>query len=179
MFCDHATFRRGLVSDVDLPQVLDSPDAEATKYYISNIIQRMLRAGHAFVAQAAHAEQCGTPDRLEAFIGRVSLGQALTAPKRRFCFALDGVLVTPPEVEGDLSTVKPIEKNIKLVRELKLFGHYIIITTSRMMADLGGNVNAVIARCGFVTLQTLAELSIPYDEIHFGQPHADLYIDRA
>lgn len=160
-------------------QALDSPEREAMKFYLSTIIGRMLRAGHLFVGKPAKAEQCGTPAKLEQFICRVSLGQALTAPKRRFCFALDGVLVTAPEVPGDLRTVKPIEKNITLVRELKLFGHYIIITTSRLMSEHSGNVNAVIAACGNVTLQTLAELDIPYDEIHFGQPHADLYIDRS
>ena len=83
------------------------------------------------------------------------------------------------QVAGDLRTVKPIMKNIQLVRELKASGHYIIITTSRLMEEHGGNVNAVIAACGNVTLQKLAELEIPYDEIHFGQPHADLYVDRA
>mmetsp|Transcript_36127 Transcript_36127/g.84397 ORF Transcript_36127/g.84397 Transcript_36127/m.84397 type:complete len:805 (-) Transcript_36127:85-2499(-) len=160
-------------------QALDSPEREAMKFYLSTIIRRMVRAGHVFVGKPAKAEQCGTPAKLEQFIGRVSLGQALTSPKRRFCFALDGVLVTAPEVPSDLRTVKPIEKNITLVRELKLFGHYIIITTSRLMSEHGGNVNAVIAACGNVTLQTLAELDIPYDEIHFGQPHADLYIDRS
>jgi len=82
-------------------------------------------------------------------------------------------------VPGDFSTVKPIERNIQLVRELKAAGHYIIVTTSRLMLDLNGNVGAVIAACGNVTLQSMAKLDIPYDEIHFGQPNADLYVDRA
>ena len=51
------------------------------------------------------------------------------------------------------------------VRELQASGHYIIITTSRLMEEHGGNVNAVIAACGNVTLGTLADLEIPYDEI--------------
>jgi len=82
-------------------------------------------------------------------------------------------------VPGDFSTVKPIEKNIQLVRELKASGHYIIISTSRLMLELNGNVGAVIARCGNATLKSMADLAIPYDEIHFGQPNADLYVDRA
>jgi len=66
-----------------------------------------------------------------------------------------------------------------LVRELKEAGHFIIISTSRLMQECGGNVGAVIAKCGHQTLTTLASLNIPYDEIHFGQPAADLYIDSS
>ena len=51
-------------------------------------------------------------------------------------------------------------------------GHYVIISTSRLMRECGGNVGAVIAACGHETLKTLAKLEIPYDEIHFGQPCA-------
>ena len=58
-------------------------------------------------------------------------------------------------------------------------GHYIIITTSRMMDSKHGNVGQVIAACGNATLKTLADLNIPYDEIHFGRPQADLYIDSS
>eukprot|EP00967_Tisochrysis_lutea_P100768 scaffold150620_cov35-Tisochrysis_lutea.AAC.3 len=47
------------------------------------------------------------------------------------------------------------------------------------MTEKGGNVGAVIAACGNVTLKSMEDLNIPYDEIHFGQPNADLYIDRA
>jgi hypothetical protein len=82
-------------------------------------------------------------------------------------------------VPGDFSTVKPIERNIQLVRELKASGHYIIISTSRLMLEMRGNVGAVIAACGNSTLKSMEDLNIPYDEIHFGQPNADLYIDRA
>lgn len=160
--------------------VLDDPRREAMHYYVSNLISRMLDQGRPFVGlPAEQTSQCGTPTRLEAFIDTVAAGRALGSIKRRFCFALDDVLVTHPQVPGDFSTVKPIERNIQLVRELKAAGHYIIVTTSRLMLDLNGNVGAVIAACGNVTLQSMAKLDIPYDEIHFGQPNADLYVDRA
>ena len=89
------------------------------------------------------------------------------------------MLVTAPLKPGDFSTVQPIEKNVQLVRELKQSGHHIIISTCRGMQQHGGNVGAVIAACGHQTLQTLKDLDIPYDEIHFGQPYADLYIDSS
>lgn len=58
---------------------------------------------------------------------------ALTSDRqqRRFCWDLDGTLVTPPAVTGDYSTVKPIMRNVELVRQLYAAGHYIIIATAR------------------------------------------------
>ncbi|HQH27219.1 MAG TPA: hypothetical protein PLP17_07470, partial [Oligoflexia bacterium] len=35
----------------------------------------------------------------------------------------------------------------------------------------------VLARQGLVTLEWLRRHEIPFDEIHFGKPHADVYID--
>jgi hypothetical protein len=45
------------------------------------------------------------------------------------------------------------------------------------MKTCEGNVGLVIARQGKVLLDWLDKHGIPYDEIHFGKPHADVYID--
>ncbi len=150
--------------------VLDSTEGGRNHLYLSNIINRMISQGHGFVANRAEdCAQCGTPEKLEQFMAQVSAGKALNHPKRRFCFALDNVLVTPPDRPGDLSSVHPIEKNVQLVRELHASGHHIIITTSRMMQEKGGNIGAVVAAIGNQTLRMLEEFKIPYNEIHFGQ----------
>ena len=173
-------FASGALLRTFIQEVLDSPQGLATEYFLSHTINKMIAAGHEFAAHLAEdCAQCGTPDKLEQFMSQVSAGKALTQPKRRFCFALDNVLVTPPTIGGDMSTVQPIEKNIQLVRELKASGHYIIISTSRLMQECGGNVGAVVAACGNVTLRTLEALQIPYDEIHFGQPFAHVYVDAS
>ena len=174
-------FASGALMRTFIQKVLDAPQGLATEFFLSHIINLMISDGHAFVAQRAEeCAQCGTPEKLEQFMYQVSTGKALTQrPKRRFCFALDNVLVTPPATAGDMSTVRPIEKNVQLVRELKASGHYIIITTSRLMQECGGNVGAVVAACGNVTLRTLEILQIPYDEIHFGQPFAHVYVDAS
>ena len=174
-------FASGALLRTFIQTVLDAPQGLATEFFLSHIINLMISDGHAFVAQRAEeCAQCGTPEKLEQFMYQVSTGKALTQrPKRRFCFALDNVLVTPPATAGDMSTVRPIEKNVQLVRELKASGHYIIITTSRLMQECGGNVGAVVAACGNVTLRTLEILQIPYDEIHFGQPFAHVYVDAS
>jgi hypothetical protein len=165
-------FATGAALRTYIQGVLDCPKGIATEYFVSNVINKMLSDGYEFVAARAEGcEQCGTPDKLEQFMRKVSAGKALTMPKRRFCFALDNVLVTPPQRAGDMSSVLPIVKNVQLVRELKEAGHHIILTTARLMQEEGGNVGAVVAKCGPATLRMLEELEIPYAEIISPRSH--------
>lgn len=95
----------------------------------------------------------------------------------RFCFDLDGTLVSSPKMKGDYSTVSPIEKNIRICQHLKSLGHYIIIYTARKMRTNNGNIGKCIADIGEITINTLKNFNIPYDELIFGKPCADFYID--
>jgi hypothetical protein len=45
------------------------------------------------------------------------------------------------------------------------------------MKTCQGNLGMVQARISLVTLNWLQKYDIPYDEIYFGKPHADVYID--
>jgi aminoglycoside phosphotransferase len=45
------------------------------------------------------------------------------------------------------------------------------------MKTHGGNVGRVVADISRVTLDTLDKFDIPYDEIYFGKPYANFYID--
>ena len=101
----------------------------------------------------------------------------LKLKKLRICFDLDNTLVTYPTVPGDYSTVKPIDKNIKLLNNLKIQGHEIIIYTARRMGTHNSNIGKVIKDIAMITLQSLDDLNIQYDEIIFGKPIADIYID--
>jgi capsule biosynthesis phosphatase len=96
---------------------------------------------------------------------------------KKFCFDLDNTLVSYPKVMGDYSTVEPIKKNIEYLRFLKESGHYIIVYTARRMKTHNGNVGSIIADIGKVTIETLSKFNIPHDELIFGKPHADFYID--
>jgi hypothetical protein len=40
-----------------------------------------------------------------------------------------------------------------------------------------GNVGAIVADIGKVTFESLDKFDIPYDEIHFGKPYANFYVD--
>ena len=123
--------------------------------------------------ESSHMLCCRSPNQLCHSLKSIPNGDR----KMRFCFDLDGTLVTSPLKTGDYSTVQPILRNIQYVRYLKSLGHTIIIHTARRMKTHQGNVGGVIRDIGKVTLDTLESLEIPYDEIYFGKPYADFYID--
>lgn len=97
--------------------------------------------------------------------------------KLRICFDIDNTLVTYPTIPNDYSTVKPIHKMINLVNYLKEQGHYIILHTARRMKTHNNNVGRVIKDIAVVTIDTLNNFNVNYDEIIFGKPLADIYID--
>ena len=97
--------------------------------------------------------------------------------KLRICFDLDNTLVSNPTVPDDYSTVLPIDKMINILKRFKNEGHEIIIYTARRMQTHGGNVGKILKDIAMVTFETLEKFNIPFDEIYFGKPIADLYID--
>jgi len=101
----------------------------------------------------------------------------LKLPTMRICFDLDNTIVTYPSIPGDYSTVKPIEKIITFMRKLKSDGNTIIIYTARRMKTHNHNSAAALADIGEITFKTLRDFDIPFDEIVFGKPIADIYID--
>eukprot|EP00929_Paragymnodinium_shiwhaense_P040364 TRINITY_DN21091_c0_g1_i1.p1 TRINITY_DN21091_c0_g1~~TRINITY_DN21091_c0_g1_i1.p1 ORF type:complete len:835 (-),score=152.07 TRINITY_DN21091_c0_g1_i1:82-2586(-) len=156
---------------------------EAGGWYLSAVMRSMLHQGSLIAAlQLTPGEDfvgLGTPLQLRSFLRSLQSGDSRLYGDRRmrFVFDLDGTLVTHPKRRGDYASVEPIEQNVALVRSLKAAGHYIIVWTSRESERHSGNVGAIVAAVGRQTLDTLDKLQIPYDELLFGKPHADLYID--
>jgi capsule biosynthesis phosphatase len=105
------------------------------------------------------------------------LWPVLPSRKMRVCFDLDNTLVTFPVIPNDYSSVKPIQKMIDLAKQLHSDGHTIIVYTARRMLTHKNNLGAVIKDIGPITFKTLSDFSIPYDELIFGKPYADIYID--
>jgi capsule biosynthesis phosphatase len=95
----------------------------------------------------------------------------------RICIDLDGVICRLRRPGEQYADLQPVPGAVEKLRELRAAGHYIIVCTARHMKTCGGNVGQVIARQGRVTLEWLARHGVEYDEIHFGKPHADVYID--
>lgn len=95
----------------------------------------------------------------------------------RICIDLDGVICNLKASGETYSDVLPIEGAIEKIKELKNAGHYIIIYTARHMKSCEGNPSLVIAKIGQITLDWLSKYGVVYDEILFGKPWADIYID--
>jgi len=107
----------------------------------------------------------------------VDLKDIYTNENQRICFDLDNTLVTFPKVDGDYSTVEPIQENISLLKFLYNMGHHIIIYTARRMRTHNGDVEKAIEDIGAVTETKIQEFGIPYHELIYGKPYAQYYID--
>jgi capsule biosynthesis phosphatase len=95
----------------------------------------------------------------------------------RICIDLDGVICRLREAGQNYADLQPVPGAVEKLRALKAAGHYLIICTARHMKTCEGNPGAALARQGLVTLEWLKRHGIEYDEIHFGKPHAQVYID--
>lgn len=91
----------------------------------------------------------------------------------RICIDLDGVICQLKKTEETYNDLFPVDGAIEKIKSLKKEGHYIIIYTARRMKTHSANTAKVIADIGKTTLDWLAK----YDEIMFGKPWADIYID--
>jgi capsule biosynthesis phosphatase len=141
------------------------------EFYISLIYEYLLR--NSCIVENITIDKTvslGTPHQL------INTNKIKTC-KLRYVFDLDNTLVTYPTINKDYSSVKPIEKMINLVRKLKNDGHTIIIYTARRMGTHSHNIGAVTKDIGKITFETLDKLDIPYDELVFGKPLGDVYID--
>jgi capsule biosynthesis phosphatase len=98
----------------------------------------------------------------------------------RICFDLDGTLCDG-ELSGesgtDYSECQPIPGAADILRSLRSQGHTVIIQTARGMGSTHGNVGAAQAKVAAITFEQLEAWGFEYDEIYFGKPSAELYID--
>lgn len=146
------------------------------EFYTSGCIQSLIRKSETFKILTVDVSDyycLGTPLQVRHFCANWNR----EISSKRFCFDLDQTLVTLPRRKDDYTTVEPIMNNIKIIQRLAEQGHYIIIHTARRMVTHSANVGKIIADVGQITLETLRQFNIPYDELHFGKPYADFYID--
>lgn len=91
----------------------------------------------------------------------------------RICFDLDNTLCSGETY----SDTQPYVWASELLRKLRNQGHTIIIYTARKMGTYNGNIGKVNKSIGLLTFNQLEEWDFEYDEIYFGKPAADIYID--
>ena len=95
----------------------------------------------------------------------------------RIVIDLDGTICPIKEPGQTYADLPPLPGAAARIQQLRSAGHYVIIQTARNMATRQANVGQVIKHVGKITLDWLEHHGIEYDEIHFGKPNADLYID--
>jgi len=142
--------------------------------YISCVYEEMLKDNKTIIGGKIDSFNCvGTPLQLKTYCNKY---KEIASPLR-VCFDLDNTLVTHPTIPGDYTSVLPIQRNIDYLKLLHRLGHTIIIYTARRFKTHKGNVGAIVADIGKITFDTLDKFDIPYDEIFFGKPYAQYYID--
>lgn len=162
-------FESGRAALEHIQKIMDLEQTSKGEYYISSVFQSMIDSGINVRAKKVRSHTClGTPAQLQGFEPNKKL---------RICFDIDNTLVSEPRIPADYSSVEPISKNIKFLRYLRSQGHVIILQTARRMKTHSGNVGRLVADIGRVTFETLDKFEIPFDEIYFGKPYADFYID--
>jgi CMP-N,N'-diacetyllegionaminic acid synthase len=88
--------------------------------------------------------------------------------RKCFCFDIDGVIasLTP---DNDYRNAKPIKTSIEAIQSLYKCGHEIILFTAR------GTKTGIDWRS--VTEAQMRDWEVPYHELRFGKPAADVFID--
>ena len=96
----------------------------------------------------------------------------------RIAIDLDGVVCPIKQPHESYSDLEPLPGAVEQIRELRAAGHYIIIVTARNMATCEANLGKVMKNVGKITLDWLEKHGVEYDEIYFGKPNAEVYLDE-
>ena len=165
-------------------KIIEGNITQKSEFYTSGVIKQMINEGHRFKNKTILYSNficLGTPLQLKLFYNNYPCKKCdnneVVIKNKRICFDLDNTLVTFPTIRNDYTSVKPIQKNIDFLKYLKRFGNTIIIYTARRMKTHNGNIGKINSDIGKITFETLDKFNIPYDEIYFGKPYADFYID--
>jgi capsule biosynthesis phosphatase len=161
--------------------VIDEGLGVKGEFYMSQVYARALRdaAVSVFGILVTDYVSVGTPSQVWEYLNKSKDDPSAPTYVKglRVCFDLDNTLVTYPRVKGDYTTVEPIPHVVAVAQQLKEAGCEIIIHTARRMATHKDNVGKVIKDQGRIIIETLEKFNIPYDELYFGKPLADFYVD--
>lgn len=95
----------------------------------------------------------------------------------RICIDIDGVIAQFKTDDQTYADVEPVPGAVEKLTALREAGHYLILHTARHMKTTESNTGRVVAKVGQITLEWLDRHGVPYDEIYFGKPWAQVYID--
>lgn len=92
------------------------------------------------------------------------------------CFDLDNVICKTNDTKNYKKS-QPIKKNIKVINLLYNKGYKVIIFTARYMGRCKGNAKLAEKKIKPLTIKQLKSWGVKYDEIFFGKPSYDLFVD--
>ncbi len=95
----------------------------------------------------------------------------------RIVIDLDGTICPIKQTGEPYADLEPYPAAAERIRAWRAAGHYVIIQTARNMATSQSNLGRVVKNVGKITLDWLERHGIEYDEIYFGKPNAEVYID--
>lgn len=79
--------------------------------------------------------------------------------------------------EGPYEDCRPKEGAKDTLEALKAEGWTVVLYTARGMGRSAGNAGVAVATMGPITIDQLKEWGFVYDELHFGKPSGDVYVD--
>ena len=163
------------------------------EYYMSQVFELLVDSGFTPVYgyEVSKVGPLGTPEDVKKFIAGQALDAVISAAQKvpqgppkepkdkilRICLDIDNTInfCKGPNEEYGNETIQP--GALQALRRWKAAGHYIILQTARHMRTCDGNVGKVLAKQGLRLLKWLEDNNVPYDEIWWSKPHADLFID--
>lgn len=95
----------------------------------------------------------------------------------RICIDIDGTICELKNYIGSYDKVLPLPGVRAFIKKMRRDGHTVILYTARHMKTCHGNVGMVVALQAETLFAWLRKYEIEYDEVCFGKPHADVYID--
>jgi capsule biosynthesis phosphatase len=95
----------------------------------------------------------------------------------KVCIDIDGTICPTRKSHEKYEDLVPLDDAVTSIQSLKQEGNYIILYTARNMKTQSNNIGKIIAKQGKVLIDWLEKWEIPFDELLFGKPLADIYID--
>ena len=139
----------------------------SSEFYVSKFIDFCIKNGEQFTFKNIDNGffSVGTPFQLESYLKQ-------NIDLKTFVFDLDRTLIYDTN-----ENPKPIVKNVEFCNGLFELGHKIIIHTARGMKSNFNDVEAVKEKYTEKIKNILKENGIKYNELIFGKPFADIYVD--
>jgi capsule biosynthesis phosphatase len=165
-------FRSREVFETSARSLLRDETSFNHEYYMSLLYRMLLDRGEPITGIPLKGCIClGTPEDIEANLN------ALPSKTLRICFDIDNTLFEYRSPGESYAQCRPIEPMIRFLTQLHAQGHTIILHTARGMKTHKSNLGEVIRAHALDTITRLEDYNVPYHELYFGKPHADLYID--